>query len=144
VGVALIIQDHLEEVPNMGRPRSYTPAELDKAIDDYYARCELDGVCPDYAGLRVHLGVGKSTLDRYCNPDEHPEDYTEYRETLARARDRRESWFVRRMAAEPRTATGCIAALKQADNGGWVDRQEVGASVTISIAGGVDVKAAGK
>lgn len=121
----------------------YTPETLRKAVDAYFSQCEEAGVCPDYAGLRVFLDISKDTIARFCNPDVYPEEHEEYGEIFARARDRRESWFTRRMSTEPRTASGCLAALKQADNGGWVDKTETSASVTISIAG-YDVKTAGK
>lgn len=130
-------------IAKRGPKVKYAPEALQTAIDAYFAECEASGVCPDYAGMRVYLGLLKDTIARYCDPDIQPGKYKEYAEIFARARDRRESWFTRRMCSEARTASGCLAALKQADNGGWADKSEVSTSVTISITG-YDVKTAGK
>lgn len=121
----------------------YTPETLQTAVDAYFEQCEGNHVCPDYAGMRVYLDISKDTIARYCNPEIYPEDYRKYAEVFGRARDRRESWYVRQMSSEPRTASGCLAALKQADNGGWVDKTETSATVNVTISG-YDVRKAGK
>ena len=104
-----------------GPKRKYdTPEKLQQAIDEYFSEREAANEFPDLAGMRLFLGVTQTTLDRYVKED--AEEYEKYRDILDAAKDRRESWLVRRMVTEPKAANGCMSALKQAANGGYIDK----------------------
>jgi hypothetical protein len=104
-----------------GPKRKYdTPEKLQQAIDEYFDLRESASEFPDLAGMRLHLGVTQATLDRYAKDD--AEEYEKYRDILEAAKDRRESWLVRRMVTEPKAANGCMSALKQPANGGYIDK----------------------
>lgn len=140
------------------KPRYAEPEDLERAINDYFDQCEEQGVFPDEAGMRVYLNLSKSRLDALASPPSDSTDlqddiqrentrestresnnnnYKKYREILARARDRRESWLARTATSTPKLAQGCLNALKQPSNGGWVDKNagEQGASVSITFVG---------
>lgn len=129
------------------KPRYAEPEDLERAINDYFDQCEADGVFPDEAGMRVFLNLSKSRLDALASPPstdiqddiqrENNNNYKKYREVLARARDRRESWLARTATSTPKLAQGCLNALKQPSNGGWIDKNagEQGASVNITFVG---------
>lgn len=120
-----------------GPKRLYeTAEELKLAVDEYFLKCEEEAVFPDYAGMRLHLGISESTITKYQNGD------TEFnkacREIFERAQDKRESWLVRKMTSDNKAAQGCLNALKQAKNGGYIDRpQNEGGEmkITINVAG---------
>ena len=95
-----------------------TPQELKTAVDKYFADCDHDHVFPDEAGMRVKLGLIGDLASEYEEADEG------YRRVFDYARDRRESWLTRRMASDARAAQGCMNALKQEKNGGYIDRPE--------------------
>lgn len=120
-----------------GPKRKYeTPQKLQEAINIYFAECEAESRFPDLAGMRLFLGVTQTTLDRYTKED--GEDYEKYRDILDAARDRRESWLVRRMVTEPKAANGCMSALKQPANGGYIDKPIVDSgekTLTINLVG---------
>ena len=104
-----------------GPKRKYgTAKELEAAIEEYFEEMEEQGIFPDEAGMRLHLVISQRTLDAYANGDS--EEAKAYRDVLDAARDRRESWLARRMVSEPKAANGCMNALKQAKNGGYVDK----------------------
>lgn len=130
------------------KPRYAEPEDLERAINDYFDQCEADGVFPDEAGMRVFLNLSKSRLDALSSPpstdiqddiqrENNNNNYKKYREILARARDRRESWLARTATSTPKLAQGCLNALKQPANGGWIDKNagEQGASVSITFVG---------
>lgn len=130
------------------KPRYETPEDLERAINDYFDQCEADGVFPDEAGMRVFLNLSKSRLEALSSPpstdiqddiqrENNNNNYKKYREVLARARDRRESWLARTATSTPKLAQGCLNALKQPSNGGWIDKNagEQGASVNITFVG---------
>lgn len=136
------------------KPRYAEPEDLERAVNEYFDQCEEDGVFPDEAGMRVFLNLSRSRLDALASPPSSDctdsktiqEDYTgennnynykKYREILARARDRRESWLARTATSTPKLAQGCLVALRQPSNGGWIDKNagEQGASVSITFIG---------
>ncbi len=94
------------------KPRYATPEDFNRAVEDYFSRCEDDGIFPDYAGLRVFLHLSQDRIDQLCKADYTGEDSKKYSEILNRARDRRESWLARtatspadlRSAAPPRSS----------------------------------------
>lgn len=131
------------------KPRYAEPEDLERAINDYFDQCEADGVFPDEAGMRVFLNLSRSRLDALSSPpsdtdtqddaqrENNNNNYKKFREILARARDRRESWLARTATSTPKLAQGCLNALKQPANGGWIDKNagEQGASVSITFVG---------
>ena len=70
--------------------------------------------------MRLELGVTAQTRDKYCK-DENA-DGKEFREILSWAKDKRESYLVRKMTSDNKAAQGCLNALKQPSNGGYIDR----------------------
>lgn len=97
-----------------------TPEELRKKVEEYFAVCEEQAIFPDVAGMRLHIGMGESTINKYCN--EKHKDFEEYSEIFKWAQDKRESWLVRKMTSDNKAAQGCLNALKQPSNGGYIDR----------------------
>ena len=81
-----------------GRKALYTPEALEKKIDEYFACCEAEGEFPDLAGMRLWLGLSERTLNRYRSGEGRRHE--QYREILDRARDRRESFLVRKMTRD--------------------------------------------
>ena len=102
------------------KPLYESPEALRKKIEEYFEMCERDDVFPDYAGMRLFLRMSESTIQRY-QEDEH-ENCDEYREIFNDAKDRRESYLVRVMTKDNKRAQGCLNALKQPANGGYVDK----------------------
>ena len=77
----------------------------------------INGGCfPDEAGMRIHLNLSHESYKSYL---EDPA----FEKVFNWAQDRRESWAARRLASEPRAAQAYLNILKQAGNGGWVDRK---------------------
>ena len=104
-----------EERKPGGRPRDPTVEELKASIQEYIDGCEADGRFPTESGMLLFLGlVGKKR-----------EDYlgkAKYRDVWQAAKDRRIDWLENQMATNPRCAQGCMNALKQEKNGGYVDK----------------------
>lgn len=118
------------------KPLYDSPEALRKKVDEYFADCEEKGVFPDLAGMRLHLRMADKTIKKY-QEDGH-ENCEAYREIFAEARDRRESFLVRVMTSDNKRAQGCLNALKQPDNGGYIDKQQDQGGkmeVTIKVAG---------
>lgn len=91
----------------------------------------LNSACfPDEAGMRIHLDLSHESYRSY---QEDPD----YEKVFNWAQDMRESWAARRLAADPRSAQAFLNILKQAGNGGWVDRKtDTGdKSLTLKVAG---------
>lgn len=104
-----------------GRKRKYLSAyDFEAAVDKYIKECKENGDFPDLAGMRLYLGVSRTTIERYCEGDD--EEAARYRAIMDKAKDERESYLVRYMVANPKSANGCMNALKQAVNGGYTDR----------------------
>lgn len=104
-----------------GRPPEYKePKALRLAIEKYFAVCDEEGVFPDFAGMKGFLKLSKQDIENMISP-ENP-CHEEFRYIFEVAQDRRESWLARRMVAEPKTANGCMNALKQEKNGGYMDK----------------------
>ena len=81
---------------------------------------------PDEAGMRIHLALSHESYRSYLeDPD--------YEKVFNWAQDMRESWAARRLAAEPRAAQAYLNILKQASNGGWVDRKAEKADNTLHV-----------
>lgn len=126
-----------------GPKRKYeTPQKLADAIEEYFEEMDEKGVFPDLAGMRLHLGISQATLNAYSNGE--GEEAQAYRDVLEAAKDRRESWLARRMVTEPKSANGCMNALKQPANGGYIDKPMMDTGERkltinlVNIAGGED------
>lgn len=104
----------------MARKATYpTAGDLEKAVDKYIAECVADDdVFPDLAGMLLRLGISKRTMQRQVA--EKPE----YAEVWEKAKLSRESWLVRHMTKDNKLANGCMNALKQEQNGGYVDKPQ--------------------
>lgn len=111
----------METRETRGRPPEYnTPKTLRLAVEKYFSACEEAGVFPDFAGMKDTLKLSQKDIDNMiCK--ENP-DHEEYLYIFEVARDRRESWLARRMVTEPKSANGCMNALKQEKNGGYMDK----------------------
>ena len=110
--------------------KAYDLETLTNKIEEYFQICQEDNIFPDEAGMIIFLDISSKTYERYAKDEE-------LSEPIARARDRRESWLVRRMTGEPKLAQGCLNALKQPKNGGYVDRatDSEGKELTINLVG---------
>lgn len=104
------------------RPEYNDKRFLRKRIDEYFDQCEKDGVFADYAGMRLFLRLKKKDIDDLCNPDIKGDEAEEYQDIFDYARDRRESILARKMVQDPKSATGCKAALAMPENGGYSER----------------------
>lgn len=95
-----------------------TAGDLEKAVNKYMSECAEDDTFPDLAGMLRWLGLSERTMQRQIA--EQPE----YAEVWANARLDRESWLVRHMTKDNKLANGCMNALKQEKNGGYVDKPQ--------------------
>ncbi len=89
--------------------------ELNIAIGEYFDACGEGGRFPTEAGMLLRLGIGAEEY-RALGKDAGAAQVFES------ARLRRTDWLENRMVTESRVATGCMNALKQAKNGGYVDK----------------------
>lgn len=106
-----------------------SPIDMGKGMKKYFDDCEKKDVFPDYAGMRLALGLSQEDVENYCR--EGSPQYIAYRQLFDRAKDRRESWLVRRSVTDPKTAPGCKVALEQSENGGY--GQQAKKSVVVII-----------
>ena len=122
-----------------GPKKTYeNPEDLRAAVDNYFADCEERGIFPDYAGMKLFIGiVSDTTIERYQTGDDAFGEAC--REIFSEAAAKRESWLVRKMTSDNKAAQGCLNALKQPRNGGYIDRpQNDGGGemkLTINVAG---------
>lgn len=122
----------------VGRPKLFENSEAFKAaVLAYIEECQRDGVFPDEAGMRLKLRYSKSWEKKMTSETENPDDYLGYVEALELAKDYRESFLVRKMTSDNKAAQGCLNALKQPSNGGYIDRPVNSGSmeVTLKVAG---------
>lgn len=115
----------------------YTPEELEEKILEYETVCATKKVFADVAGMRVYCKITRKDIAE-ITADGYPKA-EEYMSVLERAADRRESSLMRRMVTEPKSANGCMNALKQKDNGGYTDKPAVDnteKTLNIKIVGG--------
>lgn len=118
------------------KPLYESPDALRKKIDEYFITMEEKNEFPDLAGMRLYLRMSEATMKKYQEEDH--ENYEEYREIFNEAKDRRESFLVRRMTRDNKLAQGCLNALKQPANGGYIDKpQDQGGKmeITLKVAG---------
>lgn len=118
------------------KPLYESPDALRKKIEEYFKETSDKGEFPDYAGMRLYLRMSETTIKKY--QEEGHDNYEEYRAIFDEARDRRESFLVRRMTKDNKLAQGCLNALKQPANGGYIDRQQDNGGkmeITLKVAG---------
>lgn len=109
--------------------KTLSPVEMGEQMKLYFEDCEKKDVFPDYAGMRLALGLSQDDVENYCREGNHL--YLAYRKLFDRAKDRRESWLVRRSVTDPKTAPGCKVALEQSENGGYGQQAKKSAVVVI-------------
>lgn len=106
-----------------------TVKQLEAGIEAYFTECEANGIFPDYAGMKLHLGVSEERLDKLCKD---PRRGKKYAELLRRAKDRRESWLVRKLP-EKGSSRGCLSLLSRDENGGYTQLCEGTQGIRLTI-----------
>jgi hypothetical protein len=107
------------------------------AVEKYIEDCKDRGMFPDEAGMKLAIGLKDRMLAKYCSEQDNPEHYQEYRDIFEDAKLEREHFLVQRMTSDNKVAQGCLNALKQPANGGYIDRPPDTGKVelTIKVAG---------
>jgi ribosomal protein S14 len=109
-----------------GRPPIFTcAAEMQSAIDGYYATCEEKGRPWTVMGLALALGMCRDTLQEYAK-------HGEFSVTVKKARD----LVVERVEQMILTGGGAGPIFWMKNNGGYVDKQEINANVATAQATG--------
>lgn len=123
-----------------GKPRKLeTVDDYRRALRAYHAAQEAmndgEGVIPDLAGFAVYIGMRKRDLIALSQGED--EFAMGLRDVLEESKDMRESWLVRKMTSDNKRAIGCMNALKQQDNGGYIDKPVDSGerTLTINVAG---------
>jgi len=99
-----------------GRPLKFkTPEELENAVNQYFAECEVKEKPKTMSGLALALGIDRKTLVNYSNKDG-------YFHTIKRARQIVEQQNEEMLVSGKGSATGIIFNMK--NNFGWVDKTE--------------------
>lgn len=97
-----------------GRKPLYSkPADLRKAIAEYFEDCEKSGVIPEPAGMRVALKLRKSDVERLCD-DDAPYG-KECKDIFEEANDRLRSYLYRKMVNDQGKSQGCMNMLNLLD-----------------------------
>lgn len=131
-----------------GRPRKFgTPADLKKAVDAYFKKCEEEGEFPAEPGMLIFLGIGRTAYDAYCGRTDTSEvenlpkfsdaDKFGYKAVFEEAALKREDWLAKKMAADGKGANGYMNLLKQKANGSYKDRpaDDESKAITINLIG---------
>ena len=126
-----------------GRPRKYKDADAMRAAAEAYIEdCKARDVFPDEAGMILALGLKRRMIERYCSETENPEGFQDYKDIFEDAKLEREHFLVQRMTSDNKAAQGCLNALKQPANGGYIDRPldtgKVEVTLKVSGIGGMD------
>lgn len=99
-----------------GRPLKFkTPEELENAVNQYFAECEVKEKPKTMSGLALALGIDRRTLVNYSDKDE-------YFPTIKNARQIVEQQNEEMLVSGKGSATGIIFNMK--NNFGWVDKTE--------------------
>lgn len=108
----------------MGRPPSFTKADdLEKEVKKYFVQCPKSGKIPNKAGLAVHLGISKETLNVYARGDRDDLDQG-FSDVLKDAYAIIEEAWVQLLAQNK--GAGPIFYLKNAFRKDYKDRTEIG------------------
>lgn len=118
-----------------GRPHKYENVEdMERAIEEYFMRCDTDGLPYTVSGLALALGMTRETLLRY-------EEKDSFSDTIKKAKQKIEEYVETRLFVSG-IATGVIFNLK--NNFGWKDKQEIeqngemNNTVTVKFSGDVE------
>ena len=103
------------EVRDTGKSKTERARELRKGIDEYFDERTARGRFPTEAGMLLALGLSE---ERYAALRRERIFAREFE----RARLARMDWLENQMVTEGGKASGCMNALKQEKNGGYVDR----------------------
>lgn len=96
------------------------PDALRDKITEYHELCDKQRKFYDYPGLLFHCGITRADVEQMTS--ERNAHHVEFTEIFEGEKLLRESKLVCRMVTEPKSAIGCMNALKQKDNGGYVDK----------------------
>lgn len=115
-----------------GRKPTYgNPTALRTAIDKYFDDCDEKRIFPDYAGMKIFLKISEADIEALQHDsNRYHEDFIK---VFTYAKDRRESWLVRKMTSDNKSAQGCLNALKQPSNGGYIDRPQENKDKTLKV-----------
>lgn len=98
----------------MGRPRKYTPEDLQTDVNNYFLYCQDNDKRPNIQGLSVYLDIVPDTVYEWLN---NPEDkYVEFSSTIKKALAKMSDMF------QQRNDPMAIISLKQPNYGGFIDR----------------------
>ena len=125
----------------MGRPKKYKRVEdMEKAIEEYFMRCDTDELPYTVSGLALALGFdSRMSLINYC--DYEDEEDKPFLDTIKRAKQKIEEYVETRLFVSG-IATGVIFNLK--NNFGWKDKQEIeqngemNNTITVKFSGDVE------
>ncbi len=99
-----------------GRPLKYkTVEELDLAINEYFAKCDMLEEPYTITGLALALDIDRKTLNNYAERDE-------FLPTIKKAKLKVENYLEKRLINDSST-TGIIFNLK--NNFEWKDKHEI-------------------
>lgn len=105
----------------VGRPKKFKSAEeLQKAIDKYFAECELVGDPYTVSGLAYALDTNRQTLVNYGEDEE-------FFDTIKRAKAKIEAFNEKMLYSKDVPTAGVIFNLK--NNYDWKEKQEIEADV---------------
>jgi hypothetical protein len=126
----------VKEKKKRGPARRYSPEELRAKVEEFLDYSEKKNLPPLLPQMLLYLGIGRSTMNRWCDPKECDEA-AKYAEVFEFAQLNREGYLLGRMVSDNKLAQGCLNALKQAENGGYTDRPvDTGENkVTINLVG---------
>lgn len=113
-------------------------SELKTGIDEYFRKCDTDGLFPDEAGMALHLGIDRETIEKWLSDESYK--HTGFRRAILDARLRRESVLVRGIYASEKSTSGKIFLSRQGSAGALGDKT-TGAGHTDGIS--VEVKISG-
>lgn len=123
----------------LGRKPDPKPDEIKARIQAYIDECDATGRFPTESGMMLYLNLVGERQARYLAKKEYA-DIWEW------AKLKRIDWLENQMVTNPRCAQGCMNALKQEKNGGYVDRTQTDAknkSLTVKLTGVGGKEAAG-
>lgn len=98
-----------------GRPPKYkTEREINKKINEYFAKCDLTDEPYTITGLCIALNITRETLNEYSKNKK-------FSDTIKKAKLKVENYLEKHLITDNST-TGIIFNLK--NNFGWKDKQE--------------------
>lgn len=131
--------------PSKQTPRAlrYTPEQLQEKVEIFLAECAEQKRPPLLPQMLLYLGISRTTMNRWCGKE--TQRHEEYTEIFEKAQLNREAYLLERMVSDNKLAQGCLNALKQPENGGYVDRPvDSGEQKVTLVIGGVGGEAAAK